>query len=137
MCPDFLDASLPVEAPMARAAQAGDDRLEQLAQGGGERLKEASSQFEALLLGFMIKQMWESVDRSDLFEAAPGRDIQEGMFTTMLAEYLADQGGIGIAKSLQGQLEEAARASEGAIPDEESASAPSAEGPPGGVEVTH
>jgi Rod binding domain-containing protein len=101
-----------LDASMAHAAQNEIKGLEHLAEGGAENLEDVAVKFEALLLNFLIKQMWETVEKSGLLPESPGRNIQEGLLTTMLSDFIAEHGGLGIADNLAGQLETAARAYE-------------------------
>jgi Rod binding domain-containing protein len=110
MTDDPLGMQAGIDASMAHADRNEIRGLERLAEGGAENLKDAAKKFEALLLNFLMKQMWKSVERSGLLPESPGRNIQEGMLTTMLSDYIAEQGGLGIADSLAGQLEAAAKA---------------------------
>lgn len=101
---DGFDPSVAPEAAMAFTGKAEMERMQQLAKGGEENLGEVAQKFEAIFLGFLIKQMWESVEKSELLPEGPGRKIHEGLLTTMMADHLAEHGGIGIAKSLVQEL---------------------------------
>lgn len=100
------------DASLAMAGQADVDQLKNLAEGGSENLEKVASKFESIFLGFLIKQMWESVGKSELFPQSAGREIYNGMLTTMLADHISQNGGIGIADSMVNQLKTAARAYE-------------------------
>jgi Rod binding domain-containing protein len=71
-----------------------------------------AAKFESIFLGFLIKQMWESVERSGLLEESSGRKIHDGMMVDMLSDHLAQNGGIGLAKSMVSRLKAAAEAYE-------------------------
>lgn len=112
MTVDPLDARTVFESSLVQAKQ---HEIEHLQQGIGtdsndSELAEVAARFESVFLQFLIKQMWESVEKSDLLPEGPGRDLQEGMLTTMLADYLAEHGGLGIAKAMTTQLKTAAEA---------------------------
>ena len=109
---DGFDPNVAPEAALAFTSKAEVERMQQLAKGGEENLEEVAQKFEAIFLGFLIKQMWESVDKSELLPEGPGRQIHEGLLITMLADHLAESGGIGIADSLTQQLKTAAAAYE-------------------------
>lgn len=112
MSTDPLIPNIGAEASMAMAKSRDTDAMKKMAEGGAQNLEEVASKFEGVFLGFLIKQMWESVEKSDLLPETGGREIQEGMLTTMLADYISENGGIGIADSMVRQMKKAAEAYE-------------------------
>ncbi|MBU0753873.1 MAG: rod-binding protein [Planctomycetes bacterium] len=99
-----------MDSTMAQSHQQEIKQLQKLAGGGSENLEEVAAKFESIFLNFLIKQMWQTVEKSDLLPESPGRELHEGMMTTMLADYLAEHGGMGIAKAMVTQLKTAADA---------------------------
>jgi flagellar protein FlgJ len=67
-------------------------------------LKEATEQFEALLLNMMIREMRETVPESGLFPESMAKEIYTGMLDEKIADSMAERGGIGISRMLFDQL---------------------------------
>ncbi|MBC8550029.1 MAG: rod-binding protein [Candidatus Brocadiales bacterium] len=69
-----------------------------------QQLQKAAEDFEAVLLNMVIKAMWKTVPKSDLFEKNSASNIYEGLMHSSLSEEMASNGGLGIAKVLAQQL---------------------------------
>ncbi len=67
-------------------------------------LQKAAQDFEAVLLNMVLKAMWKTVPKSDLFEKNSATQIYEGLMQSSLSEEMASNGGLGIAKVLAQQL---------------------------------
>jgi Rod binding domain-containing protein len=67
-------------------------------------LQKAAQDFEAVLLNMVLKAMWKTIPKSDLFEKNSATEIYEGLMHSSLAEEMASNGGMGIAKVLAQQL---------------------------------
>ncbi|MGR3292739.1 MAG: rod-binding protein [Candidatus Scalindua sp.] len=67
-------------------------------------LQKAAQDFEAVLLNMVLKAMWKTVPKSDLFEKNSATQIYEGLMHSSLSEEMARNGGMGIAKVLAQQL---------------------------------
>ena len=67
-------------------------------------LKKAAQDFEAVMLNMLIKAMWKTIPKSDLFEKNSANQIYEGLMHSSLSEEMARNGGMGIAKVLYQQL---------------------------------
>ncbi len=67
-------------------------------------LEKAAQDFEAVLLNMVLKAMWKTVPKSDLFEKNSATNIYEGLMHSSLSEEMASNGGLGIAKVLAQQL---------------------------------
>ncbi len=67
-------------------------------------LQKAAQDFEAVLLNMVIKAMWKTIPKSELFEQNNATQIYEGIMHTSLSEEMARNGGMGIAKVLYQQL---------------------------------
>ena len=68
-----------------------------------EKLREACSEFEAIFLDMMYKQMKKTVPESSLTEKSPGREIFEEMLDDEIIKD-SKQRGIGIADMMYKQL---------------------------------
>ena len=69
-----------------------------------QELQKAAQDFEAVLLNMVLKAMWKTVPKSDLFEKNSATHIYEGLMHSSLSEEMASNGGMGIAKVLAKQL---------------------------------
>jgi len=73
-------------------------------KGDEESLKKACTEFEAMFLQMMYKQMKAAIPQADLIPKSVGRDIYESMLDEKLVEQAAESGGVGIADTLYKQL---------------------------------
>ena len=69
-----------------------------------KELQKATENFEAVLLNMVLKAMWKTIQKSDLFEKSNSTQIYEGLMLSSLSEEMARNGGMGIAKVLYQQL---------------------------------
>ncbi len=69
-----------------------------------QEIQKAAQDFEAVLLNMVLKAMWKTVPKSDLFEKNSATQIYEGLMHSSLSEEMASNGGLGIAKVLAQQL---------------------------------
>lgn len=83
-------------------------------QGG--RLREACSEFEALFINLLLKELRATVGKSGLMDGGRAEEVYTGMMDTEMARDLAAKGGIGLADILYRQLEPA-RAGHPLAPD--------------------
>ncbi|MGR3301213.1 MAG: rod-binding protein [Candidatus Scalindua sp.] len=67
-------------------------------------IKKVAQDFEAVMLNMLIKAMWKTIPKSDLFEENSATQIYEGLIHSSLSEEMARNGGMGIAKVLYQQL---------------------------------
>lgn len=67
-------------------------------------IQKAAQDFEAVLLNMVLKAMWKTIPKSDLFEKNSATEIYEGLMHSSLSEEMASNGGLGIAKVLAAQL---------------------------------
>lgn len=72
--------------------------------GSDDDLKRVSQQFESLLLHFMVREMRATVPESALFPPSMADQIYTGMLDEHLAQEMANNGGIGIARMIFNQL---------------------------------
>jgi len=69
-----------------------------------QELQKATENFEAILLNMVLKAMWKTIQKSDLFEKSNSTQIYEGLMLSSLSEEMARNGGMGMAKVLYQQL---------------------------------
>ena len=68
-------------------------------------LKKTSQDFESILVHFVVKEMWNTVQKSDLFaDEGSGLDTYTEIIHNALAEDISAKGGIGIAPVIYRQL---------------------------------
>lgn len=72
-------------------------------QNGG-RLREACSEFEALFINLLLKELRATVGKSGLMDGGRAEEVYTGMMDTEMARDLAAKGGIGLADILYRQL---------------------------------
>ena len=75
-----------------------------------KKLMEACKSFEAMFLDLMYRQMRQTVPKSTLFGHDNADEILESMRDTAMVEKMSEAGGIGLAKTLYGQLQREAHA---------------------------
>jgi Rod binding domain-containing protein len=73
----------------------------------GGRLREACSEFEALFINLLLKELRATVGKSGLMDGGQAEEIYTGMMDTEMARNLAAKGGIGLADILYRQLDPA------------------------------
>jgi len=106
--------------PAQTLARAGDsmeagriavarDRLAALAGGtdgarGGERLREAAEEFEAVFLGRMLAPMFEGLSTDGPFGGGHAETVYRAMMVDEMGKSIARSGGIGIADAVYQEL---------------------------------
>jgi flagellar protein FlgJ len=86
-----------------KTLSAAESRIRRDGQTDAE-LKDASKQFESLLLNFMIREMRATVPESKLFPPSMTEEIFTGMMDEQIAGEMAQSGGIGISRMIVDQL---------------------------------
>lgn len=104
-----MQTSLPVSPAVqdpARPARKPEEADAAAKEKEEARLKKACQEFEGFLLGQMITQIFQSVnkDKSGLFGHGREEEMYMGMFYEQMGSLLAKQGGIGLANQLYQQL---------------------------------
>ena len=66
--------------------------------------EEAAKDFESLLLHRMLEEMERTIPKSGLLDGGSVTGQVRGMFWYHMAQELADKGGLGLWKEIQGQL---------------------------------
>ncbi len=69
-----------------------------------KELQKAAQDFESVLLNMVLKAMWKTIPKSDLFEKSNSTQIYEGLMLSSLSEEMAKNGGMGVSKVLYQQL---------------------------------
>ena len=85
----------PIAAHPATAALQKD-----VSKIGQQKLEKACTEFEALLITYMLKSMRSTVDKDGLFGNSTESQIMDAMFDENLALGIAKGGGIGLAEIL-------------------------------------
>jgi Rod binding domain-containing protein len=78
-------------------------------------LREACSEFEALFINLLLKELRATVGKSGLMDGGRAEEVYTGMMDTEMARDLAAKGGIGLAAILYRQLDPA-RAERRSVP---------------------
>jgi peptidoglycan hydrolase FlgJ len=87
--------------PLERSAPAsrpGEKKLDR------EKLKKACSDFEALFLARMLKQMRQSIPQNGLLGNGPGKEIYQSLMDQELAKKISQRGGVGLGENLYRQV---------------------------------
>jgi Rod binding domain-containing protein len=71
----------------------------------GRRLKAACSEFEALFINLLIKELRATVDKSGLMDGGRAEEVYTGMLDAEMARDLSAKGGLGLAAILYRQLD--------------------------------
>ena len=99
---------LPLHPTAGVGAQRQAEPIETLAGNKAlseeEKVKEASRQFEALILRQILAQARKTVFRSSMNQDSMSAGIYQDMVTTQLADAISQSGSLGLARSLQLQL---------------------------------
>src|SRR5690349_1691976 len=66
--------------------------------------RKAAKEFESLFVGMMLKSMRETVGKDMLAGKGQSEDIYRSLLDQEYAKSVADQGGLGLAKSIEKQL---------------------------------
>ena len=88
------------ETSLDHVAASMAKQTEKPASAESERLREAAQQFEALLIGQMLKSARAESDSSEDQSLQPIRDMAE----EQIASVLAAQGGLGLARIVSEQI---------------------------------
>jgi peptidoglycan hydrolase FlgJ len=82
----------------APASRPGEKKLDR------EKLKKACSDFEALFLARMLKQMRQSIPQNGLLGNGPGKEIYQSLMDQELAKKISQRGGVGLGENLYRQV---------------------------------
>ncbi len=92
-------ASTPEHAGSGSVGGAGDDKERQA-------LKNACSEFEALFMNYMLKEMRNTVPKSGLLSGGKAEELYTSMLDTQMAREISQKRSIGLSSFFMGQLEE-------------------------------
>jgi soluble lytic murein transglycosylase-like protein len=68
------------------------------------RLQKAVTEFEALFVGYIIKNMRSGIPKDELFGEGFGNDLMQGMFDAELAKHVAANSNLGLAEMMYKKL---------------------------------
>ncbi len=91
----------PIAAHPATAALQKD-----VSKAGLQKLQKACTEFEAILITYMLKSMRSTVEKDALFGNSTERQIMDAMFDENLALGIAKGGGIGLAEIIFSDLKD-------------------------------
>jgi len=95
-----IDAVPELQIKQLAAGQAESPSSPKAVDGHSEKLRDAAQQFEALFVGYLLKNMRKTIPESKLFGSGLSGDLYRGMFDQKIAETVAGKGGIGLADNL-------------------------------------
>ena len=72
--------------------------------GNGAVTKQTASDFEAMFLTMMLKEMRQTLEPGGLFSGDSG-DVQGGLFDYFMGKHMADAGGVGLAAAILRQAQ--------------------------------
>ncbi|GJQ58233.1 MAG: hypothetical protein D8M57_02915 [Candidatus Scalindua sp. AMX11] len=67
-------------------------------------MRNATQNFEAIMVNMLVQAMWKTIPKSDLFEKNSASGIYEGITLNALSDEIAKGGGFGIADMLNKQM---------------------------------
>ena len=85
---------------------AGLNSLQGLPSHSEAELKEVSKNFESIFMGMVMKEMRNSVQKSDLFGNSQGMEFFQSMYDEQLTRQLASSGGMGIGHMVYERLKQ-------------------------------
>jgi flagellar protein FlgJ len=68
------------------------------------QIKEACTEFEALFINMMLKELRATVNKSGFMDGGKAEELYTGLMDTQISRDLASQGGIGLAAMLYRQM---------------------------------
>lgn len=97
------------DSATAPLKEAGDKSFEEklkaaMGKNDDKELKAACKQFEGIMLDILYKQMKATINKSDLVQADPGREIFESMLDESMMQNVSQISTFGLADSLYKQL---------------------------------
>ena len=69
-----------------------------------EKLKKACTDFEALFVARMLKQMRQTIPQNGLLGNGPGKEVYQGFMDQELAKKISQRGGVGLGEKLYRQV---------------------------------
>jgi Rod binding domain-containing protein len=93
----------------------GSNLAAPLARGSAEATRAAAAEFEAMVIGELIKPMFDSLDADVLGGGGAGERMFRPMLVERYAEGLAARGGIGLADAVSRELLKLQEGADGAV----------------------
>ena len=93
-----INKTVPSPERSARASRPEGKKLDR------EKLKKACSDFEALFMARMLKQMRQSIPQNGLLGNGPGKEIYQSLMDQELAKKMSQRGGVGLGERLYRQV---------------------------------
>jgi Rod binding domain-containing protein len=94
-------------------AQPGADRSAKVDPSREKEIEKSAQQFEGLLLETMLKSMWSTVPKSELFASSGNEDeMYQGMLNEALASTISGGRGIGVKNVLINDMKRLERRTE-------------------------
>lgn len=69
-----------------------------------DRTAAAAKEFESVFISEMLKPMFETIDVDETFGGGKGEEVFRGLLVQEYGKILSNQGGVGIADSIQAEL---------------------------------
>ncbi|MEN6355595.1 MAG: rod-binding protein [Armatimonadota bacterium] len=69
-----------------------------------KKLRQACKDFESIFLGYLLKSMRKTVEKSDLMGSSQEEEIYQGMMDDEICKSAAESNSVGIASALYNQL---------------------------------
>jgi Rod binding domain-containing protein len=107
---ESLGALGDMDATLATArSKASANKLQALTQAGSEgdskqAIEETAKKFEAVFISQMLKPMFETVERNEMFSGGHGGKMFRGMMVEEYGKKMAEAGGIGLAEHIKQEL---------------------------------
>ncbi len=94
----WLGKTNQTERPLAEMSSS------ELASKKSLNIKEVCKDFESLFLNYLLKEMRATIPKSSLFGGSSAEKIYTSLFDEELSKNLAQNGGIGLAKTIENHL---------------------------------
>lgn len=101
-----MDATF-ATAQSKASAELARNKLEAVTQTSGDSkqaIENAAQKFEAVFISQMLKPMFETIERSEMFSGGHGGKMFRGMMVEEYGEKMAEAGGIGLAEHIKQEL---------------------------------
>ena len=98
---DLTALSMPTSILAGQAAGAPPTAAE-LAKRG--QIAKTAKDFEASFLSVMLQEMFKGVKQSEPFGGGQGEEMFKSFMSEAMAKQMANQGGVGLAKTVQAEM---------------------------------
>ena len=93
-----------VKQQLDRARRALTARPSSSAEPNDAELEKACQEMESIFLNFLLKEMRNTIHKSEFISGGTAENIYTGMLDAELSKIISERGGIGLSKILQDQL---------------------------------